>query len=181
MYMDEGLDTGDVLSQSHLPIAPDENGRSLHDRLAALAPVALKRALKELQAGTAPRISQNSAEATYASKLERDDGRINWSESAEQIERIIRAFEPWPGTYTVVSENAEQTRKLKIFSAKLERGGDQVPGQIVTANASGILIAAAGGLLRLGDVQLEGKKRMTAAECVRGHPWLARARTTSPA
>ena len=97
MYMDEGLDTGDVMLETRIEIAPDETGGSLHDRLAEIAPGALKEALAQLQAGTAPRIPQDSSAATYAPKLEREHGRIDWSEPAALIERKIRAFDPWPG------------------------------------------------------------------------------------
>ncbi len=181
MYMDEGLDTGDLLLQSIIPIATDETGGSLQDRLAEIAPAALKDALKMLHQGTAPRIPQNSAEATYAPKLERQHGCIDWSESAEQIERRIRAFDPWPGTYTLVADERGHQRKLKIFSAALAPGETQPSGQIVAADRNGILVAASAGLLRLGDVQLEGKKRTSAAEFVRGHPWIVGARFSSPA
>ena len=86
MYMDEGLDTGDILLQSRLEIAADETGGSLHDRLATIAPVALDEALRHFENGDAPRISQDSSATTYAPKLEREHGRIDWRESAALIE-----------------------------------------------------------------------------------------------
>ncbi|MBA2242891.1 MAG: methionyl-tRNA formyltransferase [Chthoniobacterales bacterium] len=181
MYMDEGLDTGDVLLQSLTEIAPGETGRSLHDRLAKIAPAALKEALKQLEAGTAPRIPQNPSEATSAPKLEREDGAINWSDSAEQVERKIRAFDPWPGTYTLISDGAGQKQKLKIFSATPQPGDEQPPGHVAGATSDRLLIATGNGLLRLGEVQLEGKKRMSAVDFVRGHPWVARAVFLPPA
>ena len=119
MYMDEGLDTGDILLQSRLEIAADETGGSLHDRLAQIAPEALHEALAELQRGNAPRIPQDSSAATYAPKLEREDGRIDWTESAALIERKIRAFNPWPGAFVLLRSEAGRERKLKIFSAKV--------------------------------------------------------------
>ncbi len=181
MYMDEGLDTGDVLLQSSIAITSDETGGSLHDRLAEIAPAALKKALEKLETGTAPRTPQNASEATYAPKLERDDGRIDWAAAAEQIERRIRAFNPSPGTYALVADDTGRERKLKVFRAVLRAGEERPLGQIVAANANGIFVAAAGGLLQLGDVQMEGKKRMSAEAFVRGHPWIARARFASPA
>src|SRR5881398_1857350 len=117
MYMDEGLDTGDMLLKSVIEIAANETGRSLHDRLAEIAPGALQNALELLASGTAPRIPQNNDEATYAPKLEREHGQIDWSESAEAIERKIRAFDPWPGTFTILRDEPGVERKLKIFSA----------------------------------------------------------------
>jgi methionyl-tRNA formyltransferase len=161
MYMDEGVDTGDILLQAKVELAANETGGSLHDRLAQLAPGALHEALGLLQAGSAPRIPQDSSAATYAGKLEREDGRIDWTESAVLIERKVRAFDPWPGAFTVLRDTADRDMKLKIFSAKVVATAKMAPGEIV--------IAAKDGALSLGQVQLEGKRRMSAAEFLRGH------------
>jgi methionyl-tRNA formyltransferase len=161
MYMDEGLDTGDVLLQTRLEIAPDETGGSLHDRLAAVAPEALHKALAQLQAGTAARIPQDSSAATYAPKLEREHGRIDWNEPAALIERKIRAFNPWPGAFTLLCDEAGAERKLKIHRASLVAGGSK--------DSEKLVIAAKDGALRLEEVQLEGKRRMTAPEFLRGY------------
>src|SRR5688572_3876739 len=119
MYMDEGLDTGDVLLQTRLEIAADETGGSLHDRLAEIAPAALSEALAQLQAGTAPRIPQDSSAATYSPKLGREDGRIDWNESATTIERKIRAFNPWPGAFALLRNDSGREHKLKVFRASV--------------------------------------------------------------
>jgi methionyl-tRNA formyltransferase len=161
IYMDEGLDTGDILLQTRLEIFSGETGGSLHDRLAQLAPGALQEALELLQAGKAPRIPQDSSAATYAGKLEREDGRIDWTESAGLIERKIRAFDPWPGAFTVLRDASGRELKLKIFSAKVVAAASKAPGEIV--------MSAKDGALSLGEVQLEGKRRMSAAEFLRGH------------
>jgi len=94
MYMDEGLDTGDILLEESVPITADDTGGSLHDRLAEAAPVALLKALNLIEAGKAPRMAQDANQATYAPKLNRESGRIDWTEPAEVIERKIRAFNP---------------------------------------------------------------------------------------
>jgi methionyl-tRNA formyltransferase len=174
MYMDEGLDTGDILLQSRIPIAPDETGGSLHDRLAKIAPAALADALRQVAAGTAPRTPQNNAEATYAPKLEREHGLIDWSQSAEVIERKIRAFDPWPGSYTMLRDEKGRERKLKIFRVEII-GDDAVPVGVTRASDAGLLVGASGAALLLRDVQLEGKKRMSAADLLRGHAWIASA------
>ena len=166
MYMDEGLDTGDILLERTIPIDPNETGGSLHDRLAEISPGALEQALHLLRNGNAPRISQNAAAATYAPKLKREHGRIDWRESAHVIERKIRAFNPWPGAFTLLRDDAGRERKLKIHRASIERAASNAP-------LDGIRIPAADRALLLLDVQLEGKKRMSAAEFVRGHPWAA--------
>ena len=149
MYMDEGIDTGDILLQSKIPIAADETGGSLHDRLGEIAPAALENALNQLQNGNAPRVPQQNADATYAPKLEREHGRIDLSDPAQASERKIRAFNPWPGAYVVVTDPDGRERKLKILAATIVEGA-----------------------LRLEQVQLEGGKRMSAAELLRGHAWL---------
>jgi methionyl-tRNA formyltransferase len=154
MYMDEGLDTGDMLLKRSIPIAADETGGSLHDRLAEISPAALEEALHLLAAGEAPRIPQNPAEATYAPKLEREHGLIASTQPAEEIERKIRAFDPWPGSYTFLRDDTGRERKVKVHRAILESSA---------GGAEGIRIAASGGTLVLLDVQLEGKKRMSAA------------------
>lgn len=169
MYMDEGLDTGDILLQSRLEIAADETGGSLHDRLAQIAPTALDDALAHLQKGSAPRIPQDSSVATYAPKLEREHGRIDWTEPVALIERKIRAFNPWPGAFTVLRDSTGRDRKLKIFSAKVAAAARTAPGGILSSDGS-ILIATHDGALALGEVQLEGKRRMSATEFLRGHP-----------
>ena len=168
MYMDEGLDTGDILLQSRLEIAADETGESLHDRLAQIAPDALHEALAELQRGSAARIQQESSIATYTPKLRRGDGRIDWTESAGLIERKIRAFNPWPGAFTLLRDAAGRDRKLKIFSARVVVPAKTVPGEILRSDGS-IVIAANDGALSLGEVQFEGRRRMSAAEFLRGH------------
>ncbi len=171
MYMDEGLDTGDILLQSKIAISPNETGGSLHDRLAEIASASLRDALAQLASGSAPRIPQDSSAATYASKLEREDGLIDWRESAEKIERKIRAFDRWPGTYANLRDANNQLRKLKILSAAIVPSSNLAPGMI-----NGMTIGAADGALLLKEVQLEGKKRMSATDFARGHPWLQQAR-----
>ncbi|MEY2488658.1 MAG: methionyl-tRNA formyltransferase [Verrucomicrobiota bacterium] len=171
MYMDEGLDTGDILLQSRLEIAPKETGGSLHDRLAQIAPATLDEAFTHLQRGNAPRIPQDSALATYAPKLEREHGRIDWTESATLIEQKIRAFNPWPGAFVLLRNEAERTRKLKIFSARVIDAVKGTPGEVFRSDGS-ITIAAKDGALSLDEVQIEGKRRMSADEFLRGYPGL---------
>jgi methionyl-tRNA formyltransferase len=168
IYMDEGLDTGDILLQTKLAILPNESGGTLHDRLAQLAPIALFDALDQLANGTALRRPQDSIHATSAPKLTRADGKIDWSQPAEQIERKIRAFDPWPGAFTEVADATGQRRNLKIFRAQLLAEGEGKPGSISTPNDNEVVITTGRGALRLLEVQLEGKRRMSAVEFLRG-------------
>src|SRR5881409_743148 len=162
MYMDEGLDTGDILLQRKIDILPNDTGGSLPARLAKLAPNALLDSLRLLAEGNAPRIPQDNILATYASKLKREDGRIDWSEPAEAIERKVRAFNPRPGAFIKLGG-----RNLKIFSASIVdlRGK---PWEILRSEKE-LVIAAGKDALSLGEVQLEGKRQMSAAEFLRGH------------
>ena len=161
MYMDEGLDTGDILLQRKIDIFPSDTGGSLHDRLAEVAPDPLLESLRLLAAGNAPRNRQDQSLASYAPKLNREAGRLNWNEDAEAIERKIRAYNPWPGAFTEF-----KNRKLKIFSAPIVdlRGK---PGEILHRDKE-FVIAASDRALSLIEVQLEGKRRMPAAELLRG-------------
>ena len=165
MYMAEGLDTGDILLQRRIDILPTDIGGSLHDRLAQIAPEALLEALQMLANGNAPRISQDNALATYAPKLTRNDGKIDWSEPAEIIERKIRAFNPWPGAFTEIA--APGVRKLKIFSAAIVDLSGK-PGEFLRSEKE-LIVAAGKNALSLNEVQPEGKRRMDAAAFLRGH------------
>lgn len=162
MYMTEGLDTGDILLQRKIDIRSDDTGGSLHDRLAKIAPEALLESLKLLAKQTAPRIPQESTLAIYAPKLKREDGRIDWSEPAEVIERKIRAFNPWPGAFMELGG-----RNLKIFSAFIVDLSGK-PGEFLRSERE-LVIAAGKDALSVGEVQLEGKRRMSAVEFLRGH------------
>jgi methionyl-tRNA formyltransferase len=162
MYMDEGLDTGDILLQRTINILPDDTGGSLQDRLAQIAPEALLESLRMLEKNSAPRIPQDNAQATSAPRLKREHGRIDWSELAEAIERKIRAFNPWPGASMEIGG-----RNLKIFSASVvDLSGE--PGEILKSQNE-LMIAAGKGALLLGEVQLEGKRKMSTAEFLRGY------------
>ncbi len=161
MYMDEGLDTGDVLLQHKIGILPTDAGGSLHDRLAEIAPAAFLEALRLLADGKAPRIQQDKALASYAPKLDREAGRINWSEPADAIERKIRAYDPWPGAFTEFDG-----RKLKVFRASVaDLHGKS--GEILRRERE-LIVGTANRGLSLTEVQLEGKRRMSAAEFLRG-------------
>jgi methionyl-tRNA formyltransferase len=167
MYMDEGLDTGDILLQSNVEILPNDTGGSLHDRLAQIAPETLLESLRLLAAGNAPRIPQDNARATYAPKLKREHGQIDWSESAEAVERKIRAYHSWPGAFMKVDG-----QNLKVFSASVADLNGQ-PGEILRSDKD-LIVATGKGALSLAEVQLEGKRRMSAAEFLRGHSALVR-------
>jgi methionyl-tRNA formyltransferase len=171
MYMAEGLDTGDILLQRRIDILPTDTGGVLHDRLAQIAADALHEALQMLAKGNAPRLAQDNALATYAPKLTRSEGKIDWAEPAESIERKIRAFNPWPGAFIKLGPPSPRSgvageQKLKIFSASIVDIAGK-PGEILRSDKE-LIIAAGKGALSLGEVQLEGKQRISATEFLRG-------------
>jgi methionyl-tRNA formyltransferase len=168
MYMDEGLDTGDILLPRAIDIAPAETGGSLHNRLAEVAPEALLESLELLAKGSAPRIPQDNALATYAPKLKRQDGKIDWSEPAEVIERKIRAFDPWPGAFTLVTDKGGRQLRMKILDAGIVDLNGR-PGEILRKHSNELIVGTGEKALAVWHVQLEGKWRMSASDFIRGH------------
>jgi methionyl-tRNA formyltransferase len=170
MYVGEGLDSGDILLQKSLPIRRRETGRTLHDRLARLAPEALASALEMLIQGQAPRIRQIEDQATYAGKLDRDSGLVHWTESCWQIDRLVRAMNPWPGAYTAVAVGGLPLRRLKLHRALPMHRRTGAPGRVLENTKRGPIIGASTGSVLLLELQLEGKRRMSANEFLRGFP-----------
>lgn len=172
MYMDEGLDTGDVLLIQRVRIGRHETGGTLHDRLAAVAPGALAEAIGLLEAGTAPRVPQDGALATYAKKLGREEGEIRWDVACEEVGRHIRAMNPWPGAFTWLPEKGGTLRKIKVFCAGENRRRSGAAGVVLEAGGRGILVGCGTGSVLLREIQMEGKRRMSARDFLIGRPIL---------
>ncbi|GAB4241840.1 MAG: methionyl-tRNA formyltransferase [Candidatus Methylacidiphilales bacterium] len=168
IWMDEGLDTGDILLQERVSIRRKETAGELHDRLAALAPTVLLRALDLLAKGKATRTKQDESQASYVKKLVKEDGHLDWSKPQRALDWHIRAMTPWPGAYTWIPEKGDH-RMLKIFKTILSRRAKGKPGEVLRVDRHGILVAAGEGGLLLREVQLEGRKRLHAAEFARGY------------
>ncbi len=168
IHVVQALDAGDMIHQRSIPLAPDETGGSLHDKLADLAADVLIETLAMLSKGNAPRIPQNPTEATYISKLSRDHGKINWSLPADHIERRIRAYHPWPGTYTL-AESEGRTTRVKIFPPTEAIPTPLSPGEIHTTDTSLTIGCGNNTALRLLSLQPEGSKRMSTRDYLRGH------------
>ena len=166
MYMDAGLDTGDALLERRIRLGRRETSGSLHDRTAELAPSTLFEALDLLAGGRAPRQPQDNALATYAPKLERASGLIDWTRDHLTLDRFVRGMSPWPGAFTILPGARSLT--LKIHSALPVRRCLGAPGEVVHTGGRGVLVAAGVGGLLLREVQMEGKRRLSAAEFVRG-------------
>lgn len=159
MQMDEGLDTGDILHTLETTIRPDETAASLHDRLAELGSKALLEVLPDIKRGSITATAQNGAESTYAAKLDKQEARIDWSLPATEIERKIRAFNSWPVAQTLLGD-----KQLRIWAAQAtQTTTNEQPGTITLADGKRLEVATGEGLIRLLELQLPGKKRVTAS------------------
>lgn len=164
MKMDEKLDTGDMIMKTVIPLAADETGGSLHDKLADAGAKLLVETLKEVEAGTATYTKQDDSKMTYAKKLTKELGHIDFSMEAAKIERLIRGLNPWPSAYT-----SYEGKNMKIWSAKVsDQQYDAPDGTIVAVSKNDFTVKTADGSLVITEVQLEGKKRMDAGSFLRG-------------
>jgi methionyl-tRNA formyltransferase len=167
MWMDEGLDTGDILSQATVTLRRHETAATLHDRLAKIGAEALLKCLPLIETGNAPRVKQDKSKATLTKKLRKEDGHIQWDRPQMEIDAHIRAMTDWPSAYAWIPQENDH-KMLKIFTTIISRRAKGKPGEIIRVDKHGILVAAKVGGLLLREVQLEGKKRMHAAEFARG-------------
>ncbi|MBL1271920.1 MAG: methionyl-tRNA formyltransferase [Marinobacter maritimus] len=164
MQMDKGLDTGDMLLKSLTTIHANDTGGSLHDRLAELGGQAIVEALSLLEKGELQGEAQDDEQASYAHKLSKDEGHIDWSQDASAIERLIRAFNPWPGTYT----DLEQQR-LRIHEATAAGESSHEPaGTVIQRERDGIDVACGTGTLRITRLQLPGSRAQSVNDLING-------------
>lgn len=168
MRMEAGLDTGPILSTVSTPITAEDNGQTLHDRLAQLGGELLIRTIPDYVAGRLTPQSQPEAGVTYAAKIKKQDGALDWTQPAVSLWNRLRAFTPWPGAFTQLTVGGKKTL-LKLWAAEptTETG---VPGTILSADKSGITVACGDGALRIHTLQREGSRRMNAAEFLAGCP-----------
>ena len=166
MMMDVGLDTGDMLEKTIIPLDPKETGGSLFDKLSQAGGPLILSTLEKLKAGTAVRTPQTDEDSTYAKMLTKSLGQIDWSMEAAAIERLIRGLNPWPSAYTFV-----HGKTLKIWDADVlkESSDGAAPGPIIRTDPHSLIVAAGEALLSIRELQLEGKKRMDAETFLRGY------------
>ena len=164
MQMDKGLDTGAMLLKSRTPIHDTDTGGSLHDRLADLGGDAIVEALRLLEQGELSGEDQNNDLACYAHKLVKDEGHINWQSDAADIERLVRAFNPWPGTYT----DLEQQRIRVHGATAIPDTANQPAGTVLTRDRDGIDVACGTGTLRITRVQLPGSRAQSVNDLING-------------
>lgn len=165
MQMDEGLDTGDMLLKTEVPISPKETGGSLHDKLAEAGAKLCVETLKALEEKTVVAEKQGETTTAYARMLDKKLGNIDWNNGAEEIERLIRGLNPWPSAYTMWEDKV-----MKIWEAEVVEGEEKgETGTIVKVEKDGFFVQTGKGLLKITQLQIPGKKRMDAGAFLRGY------------
>jgi len=168
MKMDAGLDTGPMVSQRRTAILPADDSITLHDRLAQLGAELLTRTIPEFVAGKIQPRPQPVEGISYAAKIKKEDGHIDWNQPAQTIWNRLRAFTPWPGAFTFLPAQPKP-HLLKIWKAEIiEKSGGA--GEIVSADKTGIVVGCGQDALRILELQREGGRRLSAAEFLAGHP-----------
>jgi methionyl-tRNA formyltransferase len=161
--MDEGLDTGPMLLKERFPIADEDTAQSLHDKLAALGAHAIVTALRRLEQGSLEGEPQDPAQATYAAKLSKTEGRLDWHLSAAELDRMVRAYNPFP-----VAHASFHGETWRIWRARPEPAAGGIPGEVLRADKNGIVVACGDGALRITEIQKAGGKRLPAAVFLQG-------------
>ncbi len=174
MYMEKGLDTGDIIEQSRLALTVNETGGSLFDRLAKEGASLLIRTLDKIEEGTATRTKQDDSKSSYAKMLTKDMGNLDFTKDAVILERLIRGLNPWPSAFTHL-----QGKTLKVYEAEVLTeeeakaiGKDCVAGSILAVDKKSFTVRCGNGALRILNLQLEGKKRMDTAAFLLGYKLL---------
>jgi len=168
MFMDEGLDTGDIIMQRTVDIADDMDHGQLQAILAQKGAALLQETLDGLEAGNVSRSKQDDGLATYAAMIKPEDEIIDWQHSAEDILNQIRALSPKPGAYTT-----HRGTRFKIFAAQIDDANKTgMPGRIAEINKTGFIVETGCGTLRINEVQKEGKSRMSSSDFLKGAPLL---------
>lgn len=167
MQMDEGIDTGDMLLKTEVVLDEKETGGSLHDKLSAAGAELCVRTLKAVKEGTVTPEAQGESTTEYARMLEKSLGSIDWKQSAESIERLIRGLNPWPSAYT-----EWDGKVMKLWEAEVEKDQETVasPGTVTAVEKDGFRVQTGQGTLKVLALQIPGKKRMDAGAFLRGYP-----------
>lgn len=165
MYMDEGLDSGDIIYRQKVKILNDDTAGKLHDRLADIGAPLLVKTLQDIKQGTAPRIEQDESQSSYAPLLDKKFGEIDWTETAPDIYNLVRGVNPWPGAYTYLDG-----QYLKIWQTEVITGdSDKKPGEVVIADCEqGLIIQTGNQQLRISKLQLSGRRKMSDIKFLRG-------------
>lgn len=166
MYMQAGLDTGDIIAAESTPVAKKTAGQ-LHNELAAMGADILSLYLPKIKEGIAPRIKQDESLAVYAPMISKEDGLLDFNRGSGYIERFIRAMNPWPGAYAYYND-----KKVKLLSGRIAADSfscNGIPGQIVSANGQGLGIVTGDGIIHITEIQMPGKRAMQVGEFLKGN------------
>lgn len=163
MYIAESLDTGDIILKKSTPIGEDETSGELFDRLADLGAQALSETVKLIEQGQAPRTQQDDAQSCYASMLDKQKAKIDFSKSAQEVHNLIRGMNPWPIAHTMIDG-----KRLKVYKSRLVNQMSGAPGAVIDPKR--LIVACGSGAIELLLIQAEGSKKMPAADYLRGHP-----------
>jgi methionyl-tRNA formyltransferase len=170
MKMDAGLDTGAIVSEERTAIRDDDTAQTLHDRLAHIGGALLVRTIPEYVSGKIVPHPQPTEGSTYARKIKKDDGKLDWSQPARVLWNRVRGLTPWPGTYTFLQKSGMPPMMLKILRAESVDASGPMPGEILSATRDGIVVACGAGALRIVELQREGGKRLSAEQFLTGFP-----------
>lgn len=165
MFMDAGLDAGDMLQKAEIPVPPDMTLSELHDALMVRGAALLETTLEALSAGSLRRESQDNALANYAPMITKETGRIDWTRSASELHDLVRALDSWPGAYTFLAG-----KPYKIWRTRLADGAARTaPGAVEPLSGTGLVVGTGKGRLEVLEIQAPGKKRMRVSDYLRGH------------
>ncbi|MEG2246990.1 MAG: methionyl-tRNA formyltransferase [Peptostreptococcaceae bacterium] len=165
MYMDVGLDTGDMILKSEIPLDDEITAGELHDKMMIDGADVLKETIQLIAQGKAPREKQNDDETCYSPIMDKSLGNIDWSKSAKDIHNLVRGVNPWPSAYTTYGDQTMKIWRTKV----LDKNSDKTPGSILNVDKDGLDVCTGQGVIRISEIQMSGKKRMIVSEYIKGN------------
>lgn len=165
MYMDEGLDTGDMILKSEIPLDGEINAGELHDKMMIDGAKVLKETIDLIEKGEAPREKQSNEDTCYSPIMNKSLGNIDWKKSAIDIHNLVRGINPWPSAYTTYEGQTMKIWKTKV----IDKNSDKDPGTIISVDKEGINVSTSEGILQIKEIQMAGKKRMEVPEYIKGN------------
>ena len=165
MYMDEGLDTGDMILKSEIPLDDEITAGELHDKMMIDGAKVLKETIDLIEKGEAPREKQSNEDTCYSPIMNKSLGNIDWKKSAIDIHNLVRGINPWPSAYTTYEGQTMKIWKTKV----IDKNSDKDPGTIISVDKEGINVSTSEGMLQIKEIQMAGKKRMEVPEYIKGN------------
>ena len=165
MYMDEGLDTGDMILKSEIPLDDKITAGELHDKMMIDGANLLKETMDLIEKGEAPREKQNDDDTCYSPIMKKTLGNIDWSKSAKDIHNLVRGVNPWPSAYTTYNGNTMKVWETNV----LDNVSDKTPGTIISVDKDGIKVSTGKGIINIKEIQMAGKKRVKVQEYIKGN------------